>query len=67
MVKYPVQSVLGGTLLLGLAFSLNDGSAVETQKTAAITRCQPQAGESFGPQQVESLSKDGCVHLAAKK
>ena len=31
MVKYPVQSMIGGTLLLTLAFSLNDGSGSAVQ------------------------------------
>jgi hypothetical protein len=31
MVKYPLQSMLGGTLLLTLAFSLNDGSQAKSE------------------------------------
>jgi len=31
MVKYPLQSMIGGTLLLTLAFSLNDGSAAQRE------------------------------------
>ena len=31
MVKYPLQSMLGGTLLLTLAFSLNDESAAQSE------------------------------------
>jgi hypothetical protein len=31
MVKYPLQSMIGGTLLLTLAFSLNDGSAAQSE------------------------------------
>ena len=31
MVKYPLQSMLGGTLLLTLAFALDDGTAAQSE------------------------------------
>jgi hypothetical protein len=65
MVKYPVQSTIGGTLLLGLAFSLNDGSSAQTQKSTALATCQNRV--EFGTTRGEILLEDHCFELEAKK
>ena len=65
MVKYPVQSIIAGTLLLGLAFSLNDGSSAETQKNVALVACHGESGSvSEGSY---SLQPERCLQLEAKK
>lgn len=65
MVKYPVQSTIGGTLLLGLAFSLNDGSSAETQKNIALATCQTPAGS--GSDRGGIPPQDDCFEREAKK
>ena len=65
MVKYPVQSIIGGTLLLGLALSLNDGSSADTQKNVALVGCHndlASGSDGDGPRQPER-----CLQLEAKK
>ena len=64
MVKYPVQSIIAGTLLLGLAFSLNDGSSAETRKNVALVACHNESAWAKGS---DSLQPERCLQVAAKK
>jgi hypothetical protein len=70
MVKYPLQCIVGGTLLLTLAFSLNDGSAAqnETRFSSALrVACDivpVRAGESV---RLSGHSGDDCFVADSKK
>ena len=65
MVKYPVQSIIAGTLLLGLAFSLNDGSSTQNQKNVALVACHNDLAS--GSDGGDSLRLARCLQLEAKK
>jgi hypothetical protein len=65
MVKYPVQTIIGGTLLLALAFSLSDGSSTETQKSAALIECRAALPASIN--QSDALPEEHCFQRQAKK
>jgi hypothetical protein len=70
MVKYPVQCMIGGTLLLTLAFSLDDGSVAQNDSSSKLSDRIACGGPSAPP--VPSLRGeggvgDGCLGREAKK
>ena len=70
MVKYPLQSMLGGTLLLTLAFTLNDGSAAQSEANLHRVRlaCDSQP-KRLGPASdlLDSAPVEHCLQHASKK
>ena len=69
-VKYPVQSVIGGTLLLTLAFSLSDGSVARREsptKYGLRTDCGGNPVARLASEQEVRLVRTVCLVREAKK
>ena len=69
-IKYPVQSVIGGTLLLTLAFSLSDGSVAQRESAAKIglrAGCDINSVTRTAPERDIALVWDACLVREAKK
>jgi hypothetical protein len=70
MVKYPLQSMIGGTLLLTLAFSLNDGSPAQSETNLHNIRlaCDSQPdGHGLAAEFLDSTPVQHCVQHDSKK
>ena len=70
MVKYPAQTLIGGTLLLGLAFSLSDGSVAQKESSpdsGSRTACVQIPARDPASFQVHSAGGDPCLVQEAKK
>lgn len=70
MVKYPLQSMIGGTLLLTLAFSLNDGSVAQSETDLHRVRLACDSlpdRQSSAPYSLYSTHVLHCVQPDSKK
>jgi hypothetical protein len=70
MVKYPLQSIVGGTLLLTLAFSLNDGSQAKSEPNLQNIRLACDSlpdRQGAAPDFQVSLPVQGCAEHQLKK
>ena len=69
MVKYPIQCMIGGTLLLTLAFSLNDGSGAQESASSKLNprvACGGFAVRQPPPVQAGAALHNGCLAREAK-
>jgi len=70
MVKYPLQSMLGGTLLLTLAFALDDGTAAQSEANLHRVRlaCDTQPKRHGAASDLlDSAPLEHCLQRAPKK
>ena len=70
MAKYPLQSMLGGTLLVALAFSLNDGSQAKSEPQLQTIRLACDSlpdRHDTGPDFQDPTRVQRCIHDQTKK
>ena len=70
MVKYPVQMLIGGTLLLTLAVSLNDGSEAQTGNATQLSlqvSCPTASDRRSSAVRSEITEQNACVASDSKK
>ncbi len=67
MVKYPIQSAIGGTLLLTLAVSLSDGPAAKSDDSSKLSLRVACNSYSAPPSASDKAGSRAACQMEAKK